>query len=341
MRVTKQRHPFNKAIGVLAVLAIVLAPLPRRAEARIPLQVRQAVEAGLDYLARTQQQDGSWSGYYGQSPGVVGLVLLAFFAHGEVPGRGPYKETIDKGIGFLLANAKEDGLISRTGSQPMYNHGFATLALAEVYGMSKRPEIERALRKAVDLIVRTQNRRGGWRYQPMPSDDDITVTGCQLMALRAADNAGISVPRKTIRKGVEYIESCYAYGGFGYQPGGSPGTARTGIGVLLLQLLGKHDSEKVSKGVEYLTKHPPRHPGSYFYYGTYYCAQAMYQFGGAEWKAWDRDMTEKLLRLQIKTHGSERGSWPQTGSAAGKVFATATALLALEVNWRYLPIYQR
>jgi len=338
----KRYRPFHKALSATAVLAILVSPLPPRADARIPTQVREAVEAGLDYLARTQRDDGSWPDHYGQSPGVVGLVLLAFFAHGEVPGRGPYKETVEKALGFLLASAKEDGLISRTGSSPMYNHGFATLALAEAYGMSPRPELERALRKAVDLIVRTQNRRGGWRYQPMPYDDDITVTGCQLMALRAADNAGIHVPRKTIEKGIEYLELCYAHGGgFTYQPGGSPGTARTGIGVLLLQLLGKEDSEKVTQGVQYLKKNPPHHFAYYFYYGTYYCAQAMYQVGGADWEAWNRTMTKELLELQIRSPGNEHGSWPQTGSSGGKIFATATALLALEITWKYLPIYQR
>jgi len=338
----KRRHPVFKAIGILTAMAMALLAVPMHAEATIPSQVRQATKAGLDYLARTQQQDGSWSEYYGQSPGVVGLVLLAFFAHGEVPGRGPYKETIDKALKYLLSNANEqDGLISKTGSQPMYNHGFATLALAEAYGMSHRPEIERALRKAVNLIVRCQNARGGWRYQPMPADDDITVSGCQLMALRAADNAGINVPRKTIKKGLAYIESCYSHGGFGYQPGGSPGTARTGIGVLLLELLGKEDSEKVKKGVGYLKQHPPRHPGSYFYYGTYYCAQAMFQYGGADWKNWNRTMTKELLRLQIKGAGQDRGGWPRSGSAGGPVYATAMSLLALEINWRYLPIYQR
>ena len=338
----KRQHPFHRSLSVALLLAVALAVLPRWVGAKIPLQVRQATKDGLDYLARTQKDDGSWPDHYGQSPGVVGLVLLAFLAHGEVPGRGPYKETIDKALGYLLASANEEnGLISRAGSQEMYNHGFATLALAEAYGISKRPEVERVLRRAVNLIVRCQNRRGGWRYNPVPADDDITVTGCQLMALRAADNAGINVPRKTIQKGAEYIESCYSYGGFGYQPGGSPNTPRTGIGVLLLQLLGKEDSEKVKKGVEYLKKHPLRHPGHYFFYGTYYCAQAMFQFGGADWKAWNREMTKELLRLQVKTPGREQGSWPQTGSAGGKVFATAMALLALEINWRYLPIYQR
>ena len=254
----KRRHPFSMALSVAIASATVLAAVPPRAQAEIPLQVRQAVEDGLDCLARTQREDGSWPDYYGQSPGVVGLVLLAYFAHGEVPGRGPYKDTIEKALNYILANAQDDGLISRTGSQPMYNHGFATLALAEAYGMSKRPELETALRKAVDLIVRTQNRRGGWRYQPMPYDDDITVTGCQLMALRAADNAGINVPRKAIEKGLEYIESCFTHSGFGYQPGGSPGTARTGIGVLLLQLLGKEDDDKVKRGVEYLSRRTRR-----------------------------------------------------------------------------------
>lgn len=337
----KRQRLWCALLSAAVAAAIVLAPLPPCARAEIPLQVRQGVKDGLDFLARTQRDDGSWPDYYGQSPGVVGLVLLAFFAHGEVPGRGPYKDTIDKAIGYILASAQDDGLISRTGSQPMYNHGFATLALAEAYGMSPRPEIETVLRKAVDLIVRTQNQRGGWRYQPMPYDDDITVTGCQLMALRAADNAGLNVPTKTIEKGLEYIESCFAYGGFGYQPGGSPGTARTGIGVLLLELLGKENDEKVKKGVAYLKQNPPRYPGNYFYYGTYYCAQAMYQYGGADWQAWNRDMTKELLRIQIKGSGDDRGSWPEAGAAGGKTYAVALALLGLEVNWRYLPIYQR
>jgi hypothetical protein len=336
----KRRTAWCQALSVLTGVALVAAVLAPHAGADIPVRVRQAVTAGLDHLKEQQNDDGSWPGHYGNSPGVVGLILLAFFAHGEVPGRGPYKETIDKALDYILASAQDDGLISRTGAPPMYNHGFATLALAEAYGMSKRPEIERALRKAVDLIVRTQNSRGGWRYQPRAADDDITVSGCQLVALRAAENAGINVPRKTIENGLDYIESCYAYGGFAYTPGGAPGTARTGIGVLLLQLLGRENNEKVAKGVEYMKTNPPRHPGSYFYYATYYCAQAMYQYGGAEWKAWDRDATEHLLRLQIRS-GPERGSWPETGSAGGKHYATAMALLALEVSWRYLPIYQR
>jgi hypothetical protein len=337
-----KRHPIVKLTSLLVVLACVITPVPPRlVEAEIAYEVTQAVKAGLDYLARAQRDDGSWSGNYGQSPGVVGLCLLAFFAHGEVPGHGPYKDTIDKALKFLLESAnKETGLISRQGSQPMYNHGFATLALAEAYGMSADPEIERALRKAVDLIVRTQNKRGGWRYQPMPYDDDITVSGCQMVALRAADNAGISVPRKTIEKGAEYIESCYAQGGFGYQPGGSPGIARTGIGVLVLSLTGKEDSDKVAKGADYIQSNFPRNPMSYFYYATYYCSQAMYQVGGSAWKEWDEKMTEQLLRIQVKG-GAERGSWPEAYSEAGRDYATAMALLALEVKWRYLPIYQR
>ncbi|MBN1917140.1 MAG: terpene cyclase/mutase family protein [Verrucomicrobia bacterium] len=337
-----KRRPQVRMACLLLALACAITPLaPRPAKAEIPNDVVQAAKNGLDYLARSQREDGSWSGSYGQSPGVVGLCLLAFLAHGEVPGRGPYKDTIDKAIKFLLENANaETGVISRQGAQPMYNHGFATLALAEVYGMSPDPAIERVLRKAVDLIVRTQNKRGGWRYQPMPYDDDITVSGCQMIALRAADNAGISVPRKTIEKGTEYIESCYSQGGFGYQPGSSPGAARTGIGVLVLSLTGKEGSEQAARGAEYIRNNFPRPGSSYFYYTTYYCSQAMYQVGGSAWKEWDEKMTKQLLDIQVRS-GGERGSWPETGSAAGRDYATAMALLALEVKWRYLPIYQR
>jgi hypothetical protein len=322
-------------IPVIAV-QLCLIPVPA-ADAEIPLKVTQAVSKSLDYLAKTQNPDGSWPDNYGKSPAVVGLIVLAFLGHGEVPGRGKYKDTLEKATKYIMSCAQDTGLISQTGSQPMYNHGFSTLALAEVYGMSKREDIGKALNSAVDLICRTQNSRGGWRYQARPADDDITVSGAQLMALRAAKNAGVDVPKEVIDNGVKYIASCACSGGgFGYQPGGSPGKARTGIGVLLLQLLGEEESKAVEEGADYLLKNPLTPGESYFYYATYYCSQAMYQKGGKYWEEWEKNITETLLSRQ-----NSDGSFNAQSSEGGAYYAVAMAVLALEINWKYLPIYQR
>ena len=85
----------------------------------------------------------------------------------------------------------------------MYDHGFATLALAECYGMVDDKRIAPALKKCVDLILEAQkkNPRHGWRYTPDTQSADTTVSGCQLVALLAARNAGIPVPDASHRKG--------------------------------------------------------------------------------------------------------------------------------------------
>lgn len=323
--------------AAVSVACLSQLAAPRAAWGAIPMRVEKAIEKGLDYLAKTQLSNGSWPDNYGKSPAVVGLALMAFMAHGEAPGRGKYRDATDKAIDYILSNAGQNGLIARVGSQPMYDHGFATLALAEAYGMSKRKDLERALLLAVRLIERVQNPQGGWRYQPRPADADITVTGCQLMALRAARNAGVKVRSLVIRKGLDYIKSCARPdGGFAYQPGGVSGKARTGIGVLLLHMLGESDSELVAKGADYLLKKPPRAGESHFYYGLYYCTQAMFQKGGEHWQLWRKNMLETVLALQ-----TEDGSWPKRGSSGGQTYAVAMAILALEVEWKLLPIYQR
>lgn len=322
---------------IVSITGIAVVAVASSADGAIPAQAQAAVEKGLDYLAKSQLPDGTWPDQYGKSPAVVGLVAMAFMAHGEEPGRGKYKDVLDKAIDYILKNAQANGLITREGSQPMYDHGFATLALAEAYGMSKREGLERALLMAVRLIERVQNPQGGWRYQPRPADADITVTGCQLMALRAARNAGVNVQSEVVRRGLDYVKTCACSdGGFAYQPGGGSGKARTGIGILLLQALGEPELPLVAAGADYLARNPPQAGETYFYYGLYYCSQAMFQKGGEHWKTWREKMLEAALPIQ-----NADGSWPERGDSGGKTYATAMAIMALEVEWKLLPIFQR
>ena len=156
-----------------------------------------------------------------------------------------------------MAAQREDGYLVGASGGNMYCHGMATLALSQLYGMTGDDEVKPVLKKAVDLIVRCQSQEGGWRYNPEPTGADISVTIMQVMALRAAKNSGMHVPDATLKKAIEYINTCYdpPSGGFTYMPGSrQPGFARTAAGVCVLQLTGAYDAKEIPKAIEYLKR---------------------------------------------------------------------------------------
>jgi hypothetical protein len=193
--------------------------------------------------------------------------------------------------------------------------------------------------KAVRLIVHTQNHEGGWRYQPAPYDADISVTICQVMALRAARNAGIVVPAETIDRAIVYVRLCQNAedGGFRYmlRPGSSA-FPRSAAGVASLYYAGIYDDPAVFRGLEYLQPFrggDPNEPFGHFHYGHYYAAQAMFLAGGDWWRDWFPVVRDNLISAQRPD-----GSWT---SSHGSSYATAMALLVLQIPNRYLPIFQR
>src|SRR5262249_40893285 len=142
-----------------------------------------------------------------------------FMAGGSQPNRGPYGRHVMRALRFILNHSQTWGenrgfLHNPAGSPhgPMYGHGFATLFLAEVSGMvheaALRKQLDEKLHRAVDLILGGQNMEGGWRYMPKSLDADISVTICQIMALRAARNAGIAVPKSKVDACVRYVKGC-------------------------------------------------------------------------------------------------------------------------------------
>jgi len=308
-----------------------------------------AVAKGFSYLAASQQEDGSFGGgRYGKHVGITALACLAFMSDGRLPGRGPYGEVIEKGLDFILENQAETGLLAAdTSHGPMYGHGFATLFLGEVYGMTRggsdtaRAErVHDALVRAVRLIVQTQNSEGGWRYNPVPYDADVSVTICEIMALRAARNAGIEVPKETIDRAVEYVRRCQnADGGFRYQlQGGGSAWPRSAAGLASLYYAGIYEDEALDAGLEYLMRNAmpgsPRRSRAHFFYGQYYSAQAMYLAGGEYWERWWPPVREEMIDRQ-----QEDGSW--SDRHAGGSYGTAMALIVLQMPKRYLPIFQK
>ena len=287
---------------------------------------------GLQSLARSQTAQGNWSdSAYGAEPAVVSLATLAFLAHGDDPNRGPYAKPIRAGLKFLLD--RQDAKTGYIGNS-MYNHGFATLGLAEAYGMVDDERLGPALEKAVALILQAQkkNTLGGWRYSPESTDADTTVSGAQMVALFAARNAGIAVPEDAIQKALDFFLAHRApNGGFGYASAADPNAARTAIGCTILALAKEKDLKAFQDAVAFLKTAPmdPSHPQYYLYYAS----QAFFHASSAEWQGWNRKNI-KALGVAQNADGSWSGQY-------GATFGTATSLLSLALNYRYLPIYER
>lgn len=309
-------------------------------------ETKVAIQSGLRWLADQQHPNGSFgtvSRHQG-NPGIAGLAGLAFLSSGSTPGRGPFGGPLRKVIDYLISCSTPTGYIIEPNSEaesPMYGHGFATLFLAEALGMSDRADLSQVVRKAVALIVQTQNDEGGWRYFPVPKEADISVTACQLMALRAARNTGISVPKETIDQGISYIERCQnPDGGFRYRIFDSQESRfpRSAAAVTALFTSGVHDGPVLEKGRAYLRANLPGVRGirehDFYYYAQYYAVQAAWHAGGEYWDTWFPAVRNELLRAQ-----SGDGSW--FDAWFGSDYSSAMALIVLQVPNHVLPIFDR
>lgn len=302
---------------------------------QVPPQVERMYERGLKFLKKSQNDDGSFAGTYGTEPALAALVMLAMFAQGEDPNFGPYAESIKRSLDYILS--KSD---ARTGyiGQSMYNHGFATLALAEAYGAVQDERIAPALKKAVDLILSSQeaNPFNGWRYSPDAKDADSTVSGACFVALIAARNAGLRVPDSAIDGALKFYSDCQSpsTGGIGYMPGSSArGGATTAIGVAAYAYARQKEQGVFLKALKALQETGADAAGSYPFYYEYYAAQALFQGDLKAWNSWNEKRIKDLIGTQ-----TEDGSWD---GSLGEPLSTAFALLSVALNYRFLPIYER
>ena len=332
-----------------------------RAQNRDPMD--EAVARGLRYLAQSQSADGSWSSNGGMrfgrgggdaDPAVTALAVMAFLSAGHVPNEGPFGDAVARGVRYVVQqqNAANGLFRAENRGREMYQHGICTLMLAEVIGMTDgrtADDLRDRLGKAVQVVLAGQRTRagndtGGWRYQVQGNDADLSVAGWQLMALRAAKNVGCDVPDTCIEAAVTYVKRCHdpITGGYRYTTRGGVTVPCTGVGILCLELCGKeyHRSDEALRAGSYLLKTPLQPGGNYFFYGIYYTSQAMFQLGDNYWKGY----REKLHGLLLRAAAPQAdGSWG-TGtpdSVHGLAYCTAMAVLALTVEYRFLPIYQR
>jgi hypothetical protein len=323
-------------------------PLNARIGEAVPHDVRELYDKGLQYLAKTQTENGDWTGGQ-QGPGVTGMGLMVFLASGEDPNFGLYSNNVRRAVRNIITHQN-----SSTGyfGNSMYHHGFAMLALAEAYGAvddrtvwpgGKQP---RSIGAALELAVRAaitaqkRNRFGGWRYMPTSPDADTSVSGAILVGLLAARNAGIEVPDDVINKAIAYYTSMTSSSGqVGYSGrlgGFGESMARSSIATLVYALARRKDLPQFKAALGYLVSNwetTGATGAGGIEYQRYYQAQALFQGDVEAWKKWN-----KMLVQQLKAAQQPDGSIPgQMGSSIG----TSLSLLALALNYRFLPIYER
>ncbi len=360
----------NRMLFALLLLPSASPAMAQEAPSRgdgveITPRTRESIERGFEWLRRNQSPA---SGAYGSGSAPVATTAIAgmaFLAGGHLPRRSKYGENVLKAVKFLLRlSSKKDGYINEgqargIGGSGMHGHGYATLFLAEVYGMcmgvegfnqdNLEEELKEKLTKAVQLICKAQCANGGWNYEPNPSYDEGSVTITQVQGLRAARNAGIKVEIRAIEKAVEYINKSTDNNGqtrYSLTSGGHTSFALTAAGMSCLNFLGQYESEKIKKGLDFLFRSLPGQGGNnsnmgawggWYFYGNYYATLAMYQAKEDKyWKAWYPAIRDDLLKNQ-----SSDGSWKNAESASyGPAFGTGFALQILQIPNRYLPIYQ-
>ena len=317
----------------------------------------EAVALALGWLKRQQRSDGTWSltgpysngGFPENRVAATAMALLAFQGAGITPQTGKYKAEVAKGARALLSMQQRDGFFKwPSGSQhhQLYAHAQAMIAICELYGMTKNPKYKKPAEKAVQFAVRSQTPQGGWRYQ-IGVDADLSVTGWFLMGLQSARMAGLEVPKETLYRISEFLDSLQTSGGsrYRYRRGeGGATPSMTAEGLLCRQYLGwEQDDPRLVRGVRTLVaRRIDYRGGSPDVYYWYYATQVCHHQGGEAWERWNAAMRERVPHAQVKV-GKEKGSWDPRrdawGNLGGRLYTTCLSTYMLEVYYRHLPIY--
>jgi hypothetical protein len=274
---------------------------------------------------------------------------LAFQGHGDThnePGR--FQKNVAGGWNALLKFFDKQGSFHASGVPQhhlLYTQGQATIALCEIYGMTEDPDFKEPAQRAVNYLIKIQDKAGGWRYFP-GDDSDTSVTGWIVMALQSARMAKLQVPEATLARIDKFLDSVSGKGGtrYSYRPERPPTNVMTAEALLCRQYLGwPRNDKRLVDGVRYLLENPMVWSKRDVYY-WYYATQVMHHMEGDAWREWNAVMRQMLPEQQVK-EGKERGSWEPAGDAwgptAGRLYVTCLSCYMLEVYYRHLPIYTK
>lgn len=344
-------------------------------------ELRAAVHAGLVYLTKHQNADGSFAIEKSlpatplreavtveRAPvAVTALGALAFLAYGADPRDGEFAEPLRRSLDYLLSRcqgvgAEHPGYIFDLDDarSRMHGHGFATLALAEAAGQYARTDEERArlqavVNSAVRRLVLSQSTTGGWWYDPVATPaHENSITICAVQALRAARDAGFGVPSENVERALDYVIRCRKKDG-SYQYAWNDdksSVSLTAASVATLIALGKYDGDELEQALEWIDAQPglpgfaqrAQRPTFFPHYERLYVALAYYRAPErTRWKRWFPQAMQRLLAGQ-EDRGALSGSWPrgdESPSLYGRSYETAVNCLLLSIPFGYLPSFQR
>lgn len=297
--------------------------------------------------------------------GVTGLSLLAFLGAGytdRAASDNSFARNVREGLRFLLRSQDEEGCFGTRASQHfMYNHAIAALAVSEAYWMTRNVRYKKPAQDALNFIARARNPYLAWRYDPRGGENDTSVTGWMIMALKSGKFGGLEIDPDAFEGARTWIDKMTdpEFGQVGYNmPGGTSARpesmqdrfppeksqSMTAVGMLTRIFLGEdpRSSKMIRMGADLCLEHPPRwdpDSGEIDMYYWYYATLALFQVGGTHWKKWNQAMTEAIVRHQWpENSGSRTGSWDPIGPwgpDGGRVYSTACMVLCLEIYYRY------
>ena len=155
-----------------------------------------SVGLGLQWLARHQNADGSWSfdhrrdrsrpakdtGACKSSTGATSLALLSFLGSGHTHTyqEGKYRKNVSSGLSYLLSQAKVSELrgvkiADLRGGDEMFWHALATLTLCEAYGMTQPISRRSAIDEGKDAIETPRQRKARHLRSRIKSTAQMTV----------------------------------------------------------------------------------------------------------------------------------------------------------------------
>ena len=339
-------------------------------------ETEEVVRLGLEWLARHQDAAGCWdphrysrhcrpgiscpgSGFPEYRTGVTALALLAFLGAGiDHQTESRFQRNVDDALAWLIAQQDEDGCFGPQKGQYLYNHGIATMAIAEAALLTRDGRLLDAARRGITFIERAQQPGGGWDYtQAKTNRNDLSVTGWQVMAIHSATAAGLAIQPRTLDRLEKYLSKAVSRDGSAVYADRGTGQGRRGVSIAAVGLLSKlyvgwsPRSPETERAAVRLVREGPDPEGradwdrtyqsSYYWY---YATLALFHIGGDPWEAWNLYLKRTVLPLQ-RREGELEGSFDPDpnwiGAAGGRVMSTALGVLTFEVYYRYTPLYRK
>ena len=318
-------------------------------------ETQDAVELGLKWLKRNQLKNGLWGmrgpykdGAFSENHcAATAMALIAFLGDGHTHQQGDYQYEVNRGMRRLVKLQNRSGFFAEKSRshERMYAQAQATIAICEMYAMTKDSWLRPYAQSAIDFAQLSQSKQGGWRYQAN-ADSDTSVTGWFVMALQSGRSAGLEVDPSVLAAADRFLDKVAISGGAGYsyeihETTSSP--AMTAEGLLCRQYLSwKRDHPMMQQGITALLEQAPFSINDANVYYWYYATQALHHYGGRPWQEWNESMRVDLPKAQIK-EGRDSGSWaPQGdlyGDSYGRLYTTCLSLYCLEVYYRHMPLY--